>query len=116
MRTTPSFESLHKLFLDQNKLHGGGCQLTVIQDGAVLYDCSVGVRDKSKSNGNSSSDNNNDKNNNVNAFTNDTLINSASCTKGVTNICVARLVDSGLLDYDAPIVKYWYAGLSYLSR
>ncbi len=33
------------------------------------------------------------------AFDDTTLVNTASCTKGVTNICVARLVDQCLLNY-----------------
>jgi len=30
-----------------------------------------------------------------------------SCTKGLASILVARLVQDGLLDYDAPVVEYW---------
>ena len=30
-----------------------------------------------------------------------------SCTKGLASVLVARLVQDGLLDYDAPVVDYW---------
>jgi CubicO group peptidase (beta-lactamase class C family) len=40
-------------------------------------------------------------------WTPDTLVNVWSTTKGVTAIAVARLVDQGRLDYDAPVVRYW---------
>ena len=30
-----------------------------------------------------------------------------SCTKGVMALLVARLVEQGLLDYDAPVARYW---------
>jgi len=37
----------------------------------------------------------------------DTICNTYSTTKGITTICAHRLVDQGLLDVDAPVVKYW---------
>ena len=37
----------------------------------------------------------------------DTLVNTYSTTKGMTAICAHRLVEQGLLDLDAPVVKYW---------
>jgi CubicO group peptidase (beta-lactamase class C family) len=40
-------------------------------------------------------------------WTPDTLVNVWSTTKGVTAIAVARLVDQGRLDYDAPVARYW---------
>ena len=30
-----------------------------------------------------------------------------SCTKGVMSLLVARLVEQGLIDYDAPMARYW---------
>lgn len=30
-----------------------------------------------------------------------------SCTKGLMSILIARLVQDGLLDYDAPVARYW---------
>jgi len=40
-------------------------------------------------------------------WTADTLVNVWSTTKGVTAIAVAMLVDRGLLDYAAPVARYW---------
>ena len=41
------------------------------------------------------------------AWTADTLANVWSTTKGVTAIAVATLVDRGLIDYAAPVARYW---------
>lgn len=40
-------------------------------------------------------------------WTRDTLANVWSTTKGVAAILVATLVDRGLIDYDAPVTRYW---------
>lgn len=40
-------------------------------------------------------------------WTRDTLVNVWSTTKGVAALAVAMLVDRGLLDYDAPVARYW---------
>ncbi|HEY3798125.1 MAG TPA: serine hydrolase domain-containing protein [Caulobacteraceae bacterium] len=40
-------------------------------------------------------------------WTPDTLVNVWSTTKGVTAIALARLVDRGRLDYEAPVARYW---------
>jgi CubicO group peptidase (beta-lactamase class C family) len=37
----------------------------------------------------------------------DTIVQVASTTKGATAICAHMLVQRGLLDLDAPVVKYW---------
>jgi CubicO group peptidase (beta-lactamase class C family) len=37
----------------------------------------------------------------------DSLVLTASCTKGVTAICAHVLVERGLLDLDAPVAEYW---------
>jgi CubicO group peptidase (beta-lactamase class C family) len=37
----------------------------------------------------------------------DTLTVLFSCTKGLTSILAARLVQEGRLDYDAPVCEYW---------
>jgi CubicO group peptidase (beta-lactamase class C family) len=41
------------------------------------------------------------------AWTRDTLVNVWSATKGVTALAVAVLVDRGLIDYGAPVARYW---------
>ena len=40
-------------------------------------------------------------------WTGDTMSMSFSTTKGVVATIVHRLVDRGLLDYDAPVATYW---------
>ncbi|NUU05078.1 serine hydrolase domain-containing protein [Leifsonia sp. C5G2] len=40
-------------------------------------------------------------------WTEDTASVVFSCTKGVMSVLVARLVQDGLLDYDAPVSRYW---------
>lgn len=37
----------------------------------------------------------------------DSVVLTASCTKGVTAICAHMLVERGLLDLDAPVAEYW---------
>ena len=41
------------------------------------------------------------------AWTKDTLIPVYSTGKAVAALVIARLVDRGLLDYDAPVADYW---------
>ena len=40
-------------------------------------------------------------------YNGDTLTNVFSSTKSLTAICMARMVDKGLLDYKEKISKYW---------
>jgi CubicO group peptidase (beta-lactamase class C family) len=40
-------------------------------------------------------------------WTNDTLVNTFSTTKGLAALAVARAVSRGLLDYDAAVADYW---------
>lgn len=42
-----------------------------------------------------------------NLFTADTLANVWSIGKGVSALCLAKTVDLGLVDYDAPVSDYW---------
>lgn len=43
------------------------------------------------------------------AWTPDTLVNIWSSTKGLTATVMARLVERGLIDYEAPVADYWPA-------
>jgi len=43
------------------------------------------------------------------AWTDETLQLVFSTTKGAAAICVARLVEAGLIDYDQPVASYWPA-------
>src|SRR3954454_23332099 len=40
-------------------------------------------------------------------WTEHTVVNMFSSTKGVAAACLAVLNSRGLLDYDAPVVRYW---------
>jgi CubicO group peptidase (beta-lactamase class C family) len=40
-------------------------------------------------------------------WTADTLVCVCSCTKGMTAIALHRLAERGLVDYDAPVSRYW---------
>jgi hypothetical protein len=40
-------------------------------------------------------------------WTRDTIVNLFSTTKGLTAICAHRLADQGMLDFDAPVARYW---------
>jgi CubicO group peptidase (beta-lactamase class C family) len=40
-------------------------------------------------------------------FTPESLVMTASCTKGVTSICAMILAERGDLDLDAPVARYW---------
>ncbi len=76
------------MFRAQLERYGGGGRLTVFQHGRLLLDVWGGVTDKDGSPWNA-----------------DTLAYCASCTKGVTNVCVALLVDRGVLRYDVPVAQ-----------
>jgi len=41
------------------------------------------------------------------AWTQDTLVNVYSCTKGLAALCVQQLIDRGKLDPNAPVARYW---------
>jgi len=43
------------------------------------------------------------------AWTADTLVNVWSATKGLMAVVMARLVERGLIDYEAPVARYWPA-------
>jgi CubicO group peptidase (beta-lactamase class C family) len=40
-------------------------------------------------------------------WSDDTLSVIFSCTKGLMSLAIARLVEQGLIDYDAPVARYW---------
>lgn len=70
-----------------------GAALTVYRDGRKVVDLWGGFR-----NGTTRA-----------PWTNDTLVNTFSTTKGVAALAVARAVSRGLLDYDARVADYWPA-------
>src|SRR5579859_1147457 len=68
-----------------------GAALAVYSRGRLVVDLCGGWRDEAR----------------TTPWTPDTLVNIWSSTKGVAAIAVARLVDQGRLDYDAPVARYW---------
>jgi CubicO group peptidase (beta-lactamase class C family) len=68
----------------------GGMAVAVYHHGELVVDAWTGQR-------NSAGD----------SWTRDTMSMSFSTTKGVVATIVHRLVDRGLLDYDAPVATYW---------
>jgi CubicO group peptidase (beta-lactamase class C family) len=85
-------DSVARVFESLVRKHGGGGRLTVYQNGQQLLDVFQGVVNEKGE-----------------PWTNQTLAYVASCTKFVTNVVVARLVDQGLLCYEEKVRKYWPA-------
>jgi len=76
-----------------SNLHVGeelGCSVAVCVNGELVVDLHAGWRDREQT-----------------PYEADALQLVFSTTKGVTAICVAALVDEGLLDLDAPVSRYW---------
>ncbi len=86
-----SMDNVEKVFRSLVSKHGGGGRFVVMQHGQVLLDVCDGVA--------SSRDDD--------AFSEKTLCYVASCTKFVTNVCVAVLVDRGLLTYEGKVRSFW---------
>jgi CubicO group peptidase (beta-lactamase class C family) len=84
------FEAVRDAFGDAQAQDEGGAQLCVYRHGKIVVDVWAGM-DKLKRR----------------PFTADTITILMSCTKAVTAICVHRLAQRGLIDYDAPVVRYW---------
>ena len=68
-----------------------GASFAVLRDGEAVVDLWGGYRDRERSR----------------PWTEDTLINVYSTTKGMTALCAAILVDRGELDYGARMTDYW---------
>ncbi len=88
----PRFNRVKDAFAENfEKRSEVGAATAVMLDGKTVVDLWAGHADKAK----------------TRPWTRDTLVNVYSTTKGVTAICAHRLADKGLLDIDAPVVKYW---------
>src|SRR3954452_20761841 len=87
----PGFEAVSIAFERNFEEHGEiGASVAVYRGGRLVVDLAAGrdpVRDR--------------------AFTRETLIMVASCTKGATATCVLMLADAGVLDVDEPVATYW---------
>lgn len=88
----PGFESVgeafRRAFLGHERM---GAALSVRVDGAPVVDLHGGVRDVRSDE----------------PWAADTLSVVFSCTKGLTAVLAARLVQEGRLDYHAPVSDYW---------
>ena len=91
-RWHPSFTRVRDEFVRNFRERGEfGASVCVIVDGEVVVDLWGGVAVSSTNE----------------PWQEDTLVQVWSSTKGATALCAHILVDRGLLDLDAPVVKYW---------
>ena len=86
----PGFEAVRDAFAEAQADDEGGAQLCVYRRGKIVVDLWAGM-DKLKNR----------------PFTADTITILMSCTKAVTVVCVHVLAQRGLIDYDAPVARYW---------
>lgn len=88
----PGFEAVRDAFIanwaDYDEIGAG---FAVRLDGELVVDLHGGWADRKKSR----------------EWTADTLVPVYSCGKAVAALVIARLVDRGLLDYDAPVADFW---------
>ncbi|MCZ6508808.1 MAG: serine hydrolase [Acidobacteria bacterium] len=88
----PGFEKVHDAFARNfEERQEVGASFAVLRDGLAVVDLWGGFCDRQRSR----------------AWTEDTLINVYSTTKGMTALCAAILVDRGELDYGARMTDYW---------
>lgn len=86
----PGFTPVARLLSRQIRRSGGGAAVCVYHRGEKLVDLWGGVRDATG-----------------NPWQRDTLSVSFSTSKGVTATALHALADRGLVDYDAPVARYW---------
>ncbi|MBV1905299.1 MAG: beta-lactamase family protein [Pseudomonadales bacterium] len=88
----PGLEHVRNVF-HENFIHGidVGASLCVYHNDQLLIDLWGGYRDRNCSA----------------PWTEDTLVNVYSTTKGLASIVVALAVEAGCLDYNEPVSKYW---------
>lgn len=84
------FEQVRDAFAEGQAHDQGGAQLCVYRHGRRVVDLWTGA-DKLKDR----------------PYTADTITILMSCTKAVTAICVHMLAQRRLIDYDAPVARYW---------
>ncbi len=91
-KVDPAFEPVREAFA-ANLTKGGdiGAACCVHLDGRIVVDLWGGVADPETGR----------------PWEADTPVLTFSATKGVTAICVLRLVERGLVDLDAPVATYW---------
>ncbi len=84
------YERVRDAFVEAQAKDEGGAQLCVYRRGKRVVDIWAGM----------------DKANNR-PFTADTLMVLMSCTKAATAVCAHILAQRGLIDYNAPVARYW---------
>ncbi|MCW5890975.1 MAG: beta-lactamase family protein [bacterium] len=75
-------------FTDQDEI---GAAVAVVADGRLVVDLWAGWADPGR----------------TRPWQRDTIANVYSCTKGMTALCLHRLVETGRVDLDAPVARYW---------
>jgi len=88
----PGFEAARDAFVEN--IESGmdvGATFVVVRDGKTVVDLWGGHSDAARKT----------------ILPKDALFNIWSTTKGLAATCIAMLVDRGLLDYDAPVIRYW---------
>jgi CubicO group peptidase (beta-lactamase class C family) len=86
------FSRVRDVFAENFAAHGDvGAGVAVTLDGKLVVDLWDGFSDKGK----------------TRPWTESTLANVFSVTKGWTAVCAHRLVDQGKLDLDRPVAAYW---------
>jgi CubicO group peptidase (beta-lactamase class C family) len=91
----PGFEPLRDLFASHferdDEFRELGAALAVYEAGEKVVDLHGGYLDPARSR----------------RWTDHTLTNIWSASKGVMAVAIAQLVDAGLLDYEAPVARWW---------
>jgi len=92
-RVEPGFESVEKIFREnfENGFEAGGAAFAACYKGKMVVDLWGGYADSGA----------------VRPWKEDTISIAFSTTKGVASLCIALLVDRGLLSYDDLVTKYW---------
>jgi len=88
--TARGFEAVRGAFTEGQAQDEGGAQLCVYRHGLRVVDLWTGM---DKLNGR--------------RYSADTITVLMSCAKAVTAVCVHMLAQRGLIDYDAPVARYW---------
>lgn len=86
----PAFRALAETFFRATRKAEGGGALAVYQDGHKVLDVWGGLRDPSGA-----------------PWVERTPSLSFSTTKGVASVALHMCADRGLIDYDAPVARYW---------
>lgn len=87
----PRFEPLRETFAKGFESGEVGAGVAVVVDGRPVVDLVGGFADAAR----------------TRPWQRDTIVNVFSTTKGMTTLCLHRLVDQGRLDLDAPVARYW---------